>query len=81
MDGMPKQEAARLTAQKVKVWGAFNADSITATTVINWRDDVKAKLASVLDLLMRRLLKSGERPRAAAQRLIDAGPPFGPRKT
>jgi len=81
-----KREAARRTARAVKEWPAFDGLDITATTVINWRDDVKAKLASedrdkaLFDYLVEGL-ELDARPIEIAQMLIDEGIPFGPRKT
>jgi hypothetical protein len=85
--GLRKQEAARRAANAAKAWPHFDGISVTPTTVINWRDDVKAKLASesrdksYLDHLVESGLELDEGPIEAAQMLMTEGIPFGPRKT
>jgi hypothetical protein len=84
--GRAKTEAARHTAHAVDHWPIFASINVTATTVVNWRDNVKAKLASedrdksFFDHLIESGLDLSEGPLEAAKMLIEEAIPYGPRQ-
>jgi len=78
--GDPVDEAASRVARLAANWSAWGGQQITANTIKNWRNQIRAMRAderAAFDLMRKDLLEHGGRQ--AVERLLSDGPPGMPK--